>query len=103
VARRQHTSRDRPVLARLARSFWLTIAGAILDAATVIVYVLDAVSDQQAIAMALPAGVLTAGGLIAMMVPDPWSAWRLGFRQGCETSAKPRRTLKRSRFQCHRR
>jgi hypothetical protein len=63
-------------------------AGAVLDVATVIVCALDAVSVQQAIAMALPAGLITAGGFIAWLVPDPWSAWRRGFQHGCAAAAR---------------
>lgn len=73
-------------LTRRRLAVWNLVAGTLLDAATVIVCSLDAVSVQQAIAMALPAGLLTAGGMIALLVPDPWAAWRRGFRQGCEAA-----------------
>ncbi|HUA31546.1 MAG TPA: hypothetical protein VMC03_21885 [Streptosporangiaceae bacterium] len=63
------------------------VAGIILDAATVIVCALNAVSAQQAIAMALPAALITAGSFLALLVPDPWSAWRRGFMLGCEAAA----------------
>lgn len=69
-------------------ALWLTIAGTALDVATVIVCALDAVSVQQAVAMALPAGLITAGAFIALLIPDPWSAWRRGFRYGCEAAAR---------------
>jgi hypothetical protein len=75
-------------LARTRRALWSTGAGVLLDVATVVVCALDAVSDQQAIAMALPAGLITAGGFIALLVPDPWRAWRRGFRHGCEAAAR---------------
>jgi uncharacterized membrane protein len=74
-------------LVRARRALWLTFAGVVLDVVTVIVCALDAVSVQQAIAMALPAGLITAGGFIALLVPDPWCAWRRGFRHGCEAAA----------------
>jgi hypothetical protein len=64
------------------------ITGAILDVATVIVCALNAISAQQAIAMALPAALLTAGGLIALLLPDPWCAWRRGFMHGCQAAAR---------------
>jgi uncharacterized membrane protein len=76
---------------RLIRSrpaLWSMAVGTVLDVATVIVSALDAVSAQQAIAMALPAGLITAGGFIALLVPDPWNAWRRGFRHGCEAAAR---------------
>jgi uncharacterized membrane protein len=66
---------------------WCAAAGGVLSLITVIVSALDAVSAQQAIAMALPAGMTTVGGLIGMMVPDAWVAWRRGFQHGYETAA----------------
>jgi uncharacterized membrane protein len=65
---------------------WCTVFGASLSLITVIVSALDAVSVQQAIAMALPAGMITVFGLIAMTVPDAWVAWRRGFQHGYETA-----------------
>jgi hypothetical protein len=38
--------------------------------------------------MALPAGVTTVGGQINLRVPDSWTAWRRGFRQGCEVGIR---------------
>lgn len=73
---------------RAKRALWSMVAGIVLDVATVIVCALDAVSAQQAIAMALPAGLITAGGFIALLVPDPWIAWRRGFMHGCEAAAR---------------
>jgi hypothetical protein len=46
----------------------------------------NAISAQRAVALALPAGVTTIGGLINVRVPDSWAAWRRGFRQGCQAS-----------------
>jgi uncharacterized membrane protein len=71
---------------RLAR--WCTVFGAALSLITVIVSAMDAISAQQAIAMALPAGMMTIGGLIALAVPDVWVAWRRGFQHGYETAAR---------------
>lgn len=53
---------------------------------TILLSALDAVSVQQAIALALPALVLTIGGLIISLVPDAWTAWRRGFKQGCRVA-----------------
>ncbi len=70
------------------RAFYCTVAGTVLDVATVIVCALNAVSAQQAIAMALPAGLITAGGVIALLVRDPWVAWRRGFEQGSAAAGR---------------
>jgi hypothetical protein len=67
---------------------WCVALGAVLSSITVIVSALNAVSAQQAIAMALPAGMTIIGGLIAMTVPDAWVAWRRGFQHGYETAAR---------------
>jgi len=83
----QHEPRQRTGLARAGRALWFTAAGTALDTATVIVCAADVVSDTQAIAMALPAGLITAGGFVACVIPDPWHAWRRGFRCGWEASS----------------
>jgi hypothetical protein len=67
---------------------WSLAGGIVLDAATVIVCALNAVSAQQAIAMALPAALITGGSFIALLVPDPWCAWRRGFIHGSEAAAR---------------
>jgi hypothetical protein len=76
----------RSPLTRAPLAYCFAIAGTVLDVATVIVSGLNAVSAQQAIAMALPAGLITAGGVIAVLLPDPWAAWRRGFQHGCEAA-----------------
>ena len=55
---------------------------------TVILGTMDAISPQQAIALALPAMTIILGGLIGMTVPDAWTAWRRGFRHGCEAALR---------------
>jgi uncharacterized YccA/Bax inhibitor family protein len=75
-------------LTRAPRVFYAVLAGMVLDAITVIVCALNVVSAQQAVAMALPAGLLTAGGMIGLLLPDPWVAWRRGFQQGCVAAAR---------------
>jgi len=77
---------------RPRRALWSMLAGTILDVATVIVCALNAVSAQQAVAMALPAALITAVSFIALLLPDPWCAWRRGFMAGCETAAQRDRT-----------
>jgi hypothetical protein len=64
------------------------VAGMILDAATVIVCALNVVSAQQAVAMALPAGLITAGGMIGSLLRDPCVAWRRGFQHGLDAAAR---------------
>ena len=65
---------------------WCTVAGTTTVVITVILSAANAVSAQQAIAMALPAGVTALGGLLGLIIPDAWTAWRRGFRQGCEAA-----------------
>lgn len=54
---------------------------------TIILSAVNAISAQQAIAMALPATIALVGGLVYMIVLDPWTAWQRGFQQGCQASA----------------
>jgi hypothetical protein len=61
-----------------------TYAGAALGLSTVMLSAINAISAQQAIAMALPATVTTVGGLIYMLVRDSRTAWQRGFQQGCQ-------------------
>src|SRR4029077_12635643 len=65
-----------------------TCAGGALGLITVILSAINAISAQQAIAMALPAGVTAIGGQINLLVSDSWTAWRRGFRQGCEAGIR---------------
>ncbi len=58
---------------------------------TVIVSAMNAVTAQQSIAMAVPAVVLTVGGFTRMVIGDAWTAWRRGFRNGCEAGLEFRR------------
>jgi hypothetical protein len=76
-------------LTRAPRALFCVVAGMVLDVATVIICALNVVSAQQAIAMALPAGLITAGGMIGLLLPDPWVAWRRGFEHGCAAAAGP--------------
>lgn len=61
-------------------------AGGILTGITVALSAVNAVSPQQSIALALPAALLTIGGLIRAVAPDAWTAWRRGFKAGCDTA-----------------
>lgn len=71
---------------RVRLSAWITIGGIVLSLVTVALSALNAISTQQAIALALPAGLTTVGGMIGLIVPDAWIAWRRGFRCGCEAA-----------------
>ena len=71
---------------------WNTAVGITLSAATVGLSAVDAISTRQAIAMAVPAVLITVGGLAGGIVLSAWTAWRRGFRHGCEaamTSQRP--------------
>ena len=63
-----------------------TCAGAALGLTTVMLSAINAISAQQAIAMALPSMVAVIGGLVHMIVHDSWTAWQRGFQQGCRVS-----------------
>jgi hypothetical protein len=69
------------------RAVLCALSGGTLGLTTVVLGAVNAVSAQQVIALALPAVVLTVGGLITGLVPDSWTAWRRGFRQGCRVAA----------------
>src|SRR5215469_12270614 len=56
--------------------------GGSLTLATVVVGLLNALSAQQVIALAVLATLATAGGMIGLIVPDAWAAWRRGFQEG---------------------
>ena len=57
-------------------------AGGSLTLATVVVGLLNLVSPQRVIALAVLATLATAGGMIGLVIPDAWAAWRRGFQQG---------------------
>ena len=61
-----------------------TGVGAVLGLMAVTLSAINAVSAQQAIALALPAGVTITVGLINVHVADALAAWRRGFQQGCQ-------------------
>lgn len=58
---------------------------------TVIVTATNTVTAEQSVAMALSAGLTLVGGLLGLIIPDPWTAWRRGFRQGCEAALRCQR------------
>jgi hypothetical protein len=84
-----HSQRLRPAANAWSRppyAAWTTIFGIVLSLATIIVSALNAISSRQAFAMAVPAVLITIGGLVGRIVPDPLTAWRRGFRHGCEAA-----------------
>ena len=85
---------------RAERAAWAAAAGIILGISAVICLTLGAISGQQAIAMALPAALLIAGGLIVMAMPDPATGQRGGFLAGLRAGSllrRWRRVLRRPR------
>ncbi len=76
---------------RADRAAWAAAAGIILGISAVICLALGAISGQQAIAMALPAALLIAGGLIVMAMPDPATGQRGGFLAGLRAGLLLRR------------
>ena len=66
--------------ARLAA--WCAAAGVILGMAAVICLAFGEISVQQAIAVGLPAALLTTAGLIIASIPDPATGRRPVFQAG---------------------
>ena len=71
---------------RVRLAAWSTALGLALSSVTITLSALNAVSTQQAIAIAMPAVLSTVGGMVGLIVPDAWIAWRRGFRHGCEAA-----------------
>jgi hypothetical protein len=71
---------------RVRLAAWCTAVGLALSLVTVTLSAFNAVSTQQAIALAMPAVLITVGGIAGLIVPDAWIAWRRGFRHGCEAA-----------------
>jgi hypothetical protein len=78
--------RPRAVLAA-----WSAAAGVILGTSAVICLAVDAISGQQAVAMALAAALLIIGGLVVAAMPDPATGQRCGFRAGFRAGSLQRR------------
>jgi hypothetical protein len=94
-----HWRRLRPAIAtwRPARvAAWTTATGIALSSVTIVVSALNTVTTQQAIALAVPAVLITVGGLAFRVVPDAWIAWRRGFRHGCQAAATSETCLTRA-------
>jgi hypothetical protein len=60
--------------------------GAFLTVLTMALCFSNAVSTKDAIALALPAAVITLRGWIGIIVPDAFIAWRKGFQEGCKAA-----------------
>ncbi len=63
-----------------------TAVGLLLTLVTTILCFSNAISVLQAIALSLPATVITLGGWISLIVPGTHIAWRRGFEQGCKVA-----------------
>jgi hypothetical protein len=75
----------RPVIAAWRRArfaAWVTAVGIGLSSVTVALSAGNAISTQQAIALALPAVLISVGGVGGWVVLDAWIAWRRGFHRG---------------------
>ena len=70
----------------MRRPAMFVTAGIFLTLLTMVLGIANAISPQQAVALALLDAVTMLGGVIRMIVPDTWIAWRWGFRQGCEVA-----------------
>jgi hypothetical protein len=63
-----------------------TTAGLIMSLITVIECAANIPKGSQPFALALPACLMTVGGLAWLAIPDAWTAWRRGFQQGWQTA-----------------
>jgi hypothetical protein len=84
-----HRQQLRSAPGAVARA-WLAACiavGIALSTVTVALAALNAISTQQAIALAFAAVLITLGGAAGRIVSDAWIAWRRGFRRGCEAAA----------------
>jgi hypothetical protein len=80
-----------PCSPRVVRAAWSAAGGVILGTSAVICLAIDAISGQQAVAMALPAALLIVGGLIVVAIPDPATGHQRGFRAGSRAGSLLRR------------
>jgi hypothetical protein len=60
--------------------------GGLLTLVTTVLCISNVVSTQQAIALAIPAVLITLGGWFGVIVPDALIAWRRGFQLGYEAA-----------------
>jgi hypothetical protein len=83
----------RPRKLRAVGAKWAVAAGVVLGLAAAICLALDAISGQQAVAIAMPGIVLIIGGLIVATLPDPETGRRLGFHAGVSAGSLLNRWL----------
>ena len=62
------------------------VVGGLLTLVTTVLCIFDLVRAQQAIALAIPAVLITLGGWFGVIVPDALIAWRRGFQLGYEAA-----------------
>lgn len=82
--RRRHAEERGWLRARSRGAY--TAAGLLLTFTTIALCFSNAISAVEAIALALLAGVVTLSGLISMLLPGTYIAWRRGFEQGCKVA-----------------
>src|SRR5689334_21916183 len=63
-----------------------TTGGLLLTATTISLCFSNTISALHAIGLALPAGLMTLGGLICLLLPGTYDAWLRGFEQGCKVA-----------------
>src|SRR5215471_3190649 len=62
------------------------VVGGLLTLVTTVLCIFELVKAQQAIALAIPAVLITLGGWFGVIVPDALIAWRRGFQLGYEAA-----------------
>ena len=62
------------------------VVGGLLTLVTTVLCISEMVQAQQAIALAIPAVLITLGGWFGVIVPDALIAWRRGFQLGYEAA-----------------
>jgi hypothetical protein len=63
-----------------------TTVGLVTSLITVIVCAMNVIHGSLSFALAVPACLTSVGGLLGLIIPDAWTAWRRGFQQGWQTA-----------------
>ena len=80
----------------------LLAAGGSLTVATVVLGLLNATSATRVIALAVLATLATTGGMIGLVIPDAWAAWRRGFQEGFKLGMNRQAQWRRSSYRAGR-
>src|SRR5215472_7187932 len=78
--------RERPGWLQRRPAAICAAVGGLLTLVTTVLCISNVVSTQQAIALAIPAVLITLGGWFGVIVPDALIAWRRGFQLGYEAA-----------------